>query len=364
MKKLALSVIPLLISCSRSGTSVNPVRKDIIETVYASGKIIPENEYHVYALTNGTVKEKLVEEGDPVLAGAVLYRISNAAPLARLDAAKTLVQQTQENLSAQSRVLNDARFNLESAGAKFKNDSLNYFRLKNLLDQNAASKSTVDNAYTLYTISLNQKKSAEEKYYAMQNELNLALKNAKGQEATAQMDADNYTIKSEYEGIVYQLMKEEGEAVRAGEIVALLGEKSRRVIKLSVDQQDIDKVKKGQEVLLRSDVSGNTIFHATIQRIYPVMNEIDQTFRVDAVFKDAMEQPYVHSSVEANIIIQEKKNALVIPRAAMVAEDSAQVKRDGKVKNVFVKTGVRTLDDVEILSGIDESTEVVIPGQK
>ncbi|CAN5382536.1 efflux RND transporter periplasmic adaptor subunit [soil metagenome] len=364
MKKLSLLVIPLLISCSRSGTSVTPARKDIIETVYASGKIIPENEYHVFALTNGTVKEKLVEEGDNVNAGTVLYKISNEAPLARLDAAKNLVQLTQENLSSQSRVLNDIRFTMESADAKFKNDSVNYFRLKNLLDQNAASKSTVDNAYTLYTISLNQKKSAEEKYYATQNELNVALKNAKGQAATAQTDADNYSIKSEFDGTVYQLLKEAGEAVRAGEIVALLGEKSRRIIRLSVDQQDIDKIKTGQEVLLKSDVAGNEIFHATVSRIYPVMNEADQTFRVDAIFKEATEQNYVHSSVEANIIIQQKKNALVIPRAAMVAEDSAQVKVDGKIRNVFVQTGVRTLDDVEILSGIDESTEVIIPGQK
>ncbi|MEO8085640.1 MAG: HlyD family efflux transporter periplasmic adaptor subunit [Bacteroidota bacterium] len=364
MKKISLLVLPFLISCSRSGTTVSPARKDIIETVYASGKIIPENEYHVYALTNGTVKEKLVEEGDAVLAGAVLYKINNDAPLARLDAAKSLVRHSQENLSDQSRILNDIRLNMESAAAKFTNDSLNYFRLKNLLEQNAASKSSVDNAYTLYSISLNQKKSAAEKYYATQNELGVALKNAKGQAATAQTDADNYTIKSEFDGIVFQLMKEAGEAVRAGEIVALLGEKSRRIIKLSVDQQDIDKIKKGQEVLLRSDVAGNAIFHATIIRIYPVMNEVDQTFRVDAIFKETQEQQFVHSSVEANIIIQEKKNALVIPRAAMVAEDSAQVKVDGKLKNVFVQTGVQTLDDVEILGGLEESSEVIIPGQK
>jgi len=364
MKKIILVVIPFFISCSRSGKVVHPVKKDIIETVYASGKIIPENEYHVFALANGTVKDKAVKEGDVVAAGAVLYRISNEAPAARLEAARTQVQNAQANLSQQSRILNDIKLSLESAKAKFSNDSLNYFRLKNLLEQNAVSKSSVDNAFTAYTISLNQKKSAEEKYYATQNDLNLGLQNAKSQMAAAQSDADNYTIKSEAAGTVFQLMKEEGEAVRAGEIVALLGEKSNRIIRLSVDQQDIDKIKTGQDVLLKADVSGNTVYHASISRIYPVMNEIDQTFRVDAVFNDTVQQNYVHSSVEANIIIQQKKDALIIPRAAMVADDSVQVKQDGKTKNIFVKTGILTLDDVEVLSGLDESTEVIIPTQK
>ena len=101
-----------------------------------------------------------------------------------------------------------------------------------------------------------------------------------------------------------------------------------------------------------------------VVQAYPVMNEIDQTFRVDATFTDSVDQPFVHSSVEANIIIQQKKNALIIPSAAMTADDTVQVKREGKVKNTFIHTGIRTLDEIEVLDGIDEATEVVIPVQK
>jgi HlyD family secretion protein len=361
MKKIFLLFICAAAACSRSGTTVNPVRKDVIETVYASGKIIPENEYRVFALSSGTIKEKAANEGDSVRAGAVLYNISSDAPAARLEAANSLLQNAQENLSSRSRVLNDIRLTMESADIKYKNDSANYFRLKNLFDQNATSKSAVDNAFTTFTISRNQKKSAEEKYYATLAELSVAMKNAKSQAAAARSDFDNYSIRSESSGTVFQLMKEPGEAVRAGEIVALLGETFRRIIRLSVDQQDIGKIKPGQEVLLKADVSGNTVYHASVSRIYPVMNEIDQTFRVDAVFMDTIRQPYVHSSVEANIIISQKKNALIIPRAALVADDSVQVKQDGKTKTIFVETGIRTLDDVEIVRGLDENSRVIMP---
>jgi HlyD family secretion protein len=364
MKKILLFIIPFAAGCSQSGSTVKPQHKDIIETVYASGKIVPLHEYHLFALSSGVIKEKMVKEGDTVSPGTVIYRVDNDAPAARLEAARVQYENSQSNLSEESAVLKDIRLNMESAEAKFKNDSMNYFRLKSLLSQDAVSKSSVDNAYTAYTISLNQKKSAEEKYTAARNDLNVAMHGAKSQLAGAQSEYNNYSIASESSGTVYQLMKEAGEAVRPGEMVALLGESSGRIIRLAVDQQDIDLIAAGQQVLVKTDVTGNAVYHAVVTTIYPVMNEVDQTFRVDAEFKDDVQQPYVHSSVEANIIISEKKNALVIPRAAMIADDSIQVKTGGKVKNVFVKTGIRTLDDVEIISGIDESADVIIASKK
>lgn len=364
MKNFFYAFLILLYSCSKSGNTVKPVRKDIIETVYASGKITSENEYHVFALSNGTVKEKRVKEGDVVSKDQIMYVISNEAPATKLEAAKSNFENAQLNVSSQSRVLNDLKLSMQSAEQKFQNDSLNYFRLKNLLDQNAASKSSVDNAHTAYTISLNQKKSAEEKYFAAVNDLNVAMRNAKSQLASAQTDLDNYFIKSETAGTVFQLMKEVGEAVHTGEVVALVGETSKRTIRLAVDQQDIDKIKTGEEVLLKTDVSGNKIYHAMVTTIFPVMNEIDQTFRVDAVFSDSTLQPYLHGSVEANIIIQQKSHSLVIPRNALVADDSLQVKQDGAIKTIHVQTGILTLDEVEIVTGLDESSLVVIPAGK
>src|SRR6185295_14606064 len=118
MKKLLLVFLPFIISCSRSGKTVNPLRKDIIETVYASGKIIPANEYHVFALSNGTVKEKLVKEGDSVKAGSLLYKINSDASAGRLDAARSMLQNSEANLSPDSRVLNDIKFSMESADVK------------------------------------------------------------------------------------------------------------------------------------------------------------------------------------------------------------------------------------------------------
>src|SRR6266498_1560547 len=336
------TILLLFLSACNHSNIIHPQKKDIVETVYASGKIISNNEYDVYALSGGTVIKKLVKEGDTVNKDEILYVIKNEAPAARLEAARSNYENAKSNLSTQSRVLNDLKLAMQSAETKFINDSLQYFRLKNLLQQNIGTQSNLDAAYTNFVVSKNQQKSAEEKYYSAINDLKVALHNAESQLAGAQTDLNNYFIRSEANGTAFQTYKEVGESVKPNDVVALLGETSQRIIKLAVDQQDIDKIKTGQQVLLKTD----------------------QTFRVDAVFTDSTQQPFIHSSVEANIIIQKKNNVLIIPRNALVADDSVQVKQNGKQKTIAVRTGIHTLDEVEILQGLNESSQVVIPKQQ
>jgi multidrug efflux pump subunit AcrA (membrane-fusion protein) len=359
----SLAAIFLITGCG-SNTIIHPQRKNIVETVYASGKIMADSEYTVYALSPGTVIKKLVKEGDHVKTNQVLYVINNTASAAKLDAANIAYATAKQNLSANSRVLNDLKIAMQNAGIKFSNDSLQYMRLKALWNQNIGTKSALDNAEVQYRTSLNEKRSAREKYYSTVNDLNVSLKNAQSQVAAAQNDYNNYIIRAESDGTIYQTLKEKGEAVKANEAIALLGKSSDRLIRLAVDQEDIDRVKTGQQVLLKTDATGDEIFRARISRIYPTMNEADQTFRVDAVFIGNNSQSFIHTSVEANIIIRQKRQALVIPGQVLLHGDSVKVKQDGHVKTIAVKTGIHTLNDVEILGGLDEQSDVVLPSAK
>ncbi len=359
---LIFSAYVVFTSCSRQSI-IHPQRKDIVETVYASGKIISNNEYNVFALSNGTVIKKLVKEGDAVTKNQILYVIKNDAQSTRFEAAQTNYNIAKANLSAQSRILTDLKISMQSAQTKLSNDSSTYFRLKNLWDENIGTKNNLDAAYTQYILSKNQLRSTQEKYHLTLNDLNLALHTAQSQLTDAQTDLNNYFIRSESSGTVFQTYKEQGETVKPNDIVALLGESSNRIIKLAVDQEDINKIKSGQQVLLRTDITGNKIYHAVITHLYPLMNEADQTFRVDAMFTDTMQQPFIHSSIEANIIIQKKNNVLVIPRAAMIADDSVQVKQNAKTKTIAVQTGINTLDETEIVKGLNESSQVLLPAQ-
>jgi HlyD family secretion protein len=338
---------------------VFPERKDIIETVYASGKIISKNEYQLSSLCNGTIIKKLVLDGDSVKKGQLLYVISNEAASERYNAALKNYHVVSSNLSEQSPLLKDLKLSLQNAALRCSNDSITYYRYKSLFAQDIGTRSNLENVYTSYQLSLNQKKIAEQKYYTALNDLDVSHSNARSQLTAANKELKEYFIRSEHEGVVYQTFKEAGETVYPNEVVALMGENNNPVIRLAVDQQDINRLRTGQQVLLQTDVSGNTIYEATVSYIYPVMNEQDQTFRVDAQFVQKSGPSFIHSSVEANIIVQKKNKALILPRNALTGNDSVWVLVKKNRKKVGIQTGITTLDHVEILAGLDEKTPVV-----
>src|SRR6185312_15687994 len=127
---LFLAAVLFVLSGCGGNSTVHPQRKNIIETVYASGKIMADSEYTVYALNPGTVIKKLVNEGDRVEKNQVIYEINNSAPAARLDAANMAYSKAKEDLSSNSRILADLKIAMQNADLKFSNDSLQYSRLK------------------------------------------------------------------------------------------------------------------------------------------------------------------------------------------------------------------------------------------
>jgi len=355
-------IIPSWMSCNHA-TIIYPEKKDIIETVYASGKIISGNEFKLAALSNGTIIKKLVRDGDTIRKGQLLYIVNNEGAGERYTAALKNYRVTVANLSSQSPLLKNLELALQNAALKCTNDSITYYRYKNLFAQNIGTRSNLDNVYTIYQLSLNEKKIAEQKYYTTVNDLEVSQSNARSQLTAANKDLKEYFIRSEHDGVVFQTFKEAGETVYTNEVVALMGEESNPVIRLAVDQQDISKIRTGQQVVLQTDVSGNTIYEAVVSYVYPVMNEQDQTFRVDAVFSKKQAPSFIHSSVEANIIIQKKNKALILPRSALAGNDSVwvQVKKDRK--KVAIQTGITTLEHVEIIAGLDEKTPVVLTSE-
>jgi multidrug efflux pump subunit AcrA (membrane-fusion protein) len=64
------------------------------------------------------------------------------------------------------------------------------------------------------------------------------------------------------------------------------------------------------------------------------------------------------TQLQANIKINDKKNALVIPTEFLLPGDFILSKNKQKFK---VSIGIRTSEWVEILSGIDEATTILFP---
>ena len=233
-----------------------------------------------------------------------------------------------------------------------------------MLDANAVTKAQFDQAALAYEISGNDLKSAKEAYTKTKDQLAVELKNAQSSLAASGLDYSNYNVKSLLDGVVYDTYKDLGEAVRRNDLVALVGEKGAKLLELSVDQSDISKIKLGQEVVVKMDVTGSKIYKARVSKVYPNMNTNDQSFKVEAQFSEDYDFSFVHASVEANIILASKENALIIPRNVMNASDEVEVKSMGVNKKVKIKKGLENLEFVEVVEGLNEADEVVIPQTK
>jgi HlyD family secretion protein len=358
-KLLIVCIVPALIGCDTASV-IYPTRKDIVETVYASGKIVPQNEHWLSAQKTGIIIKKLVDDGDTVTRGQLLYVINDYVADKRFAAAVASYNAITYNLSPSSPVLQDLQLALHNAEVQLKNDSTNYVRWRNLWEHDIGTKSNLDKSYSQFLVSRNDKQIAEQKYYSLLRDLQTSRRISRSELSSARKNFDDIYIRSDANGIAYRTLKETGELVKDNETLVLLGDECDHIIRLSVDQEDIDKIRVGQQILLEVDAIESEVFEASVTFISQVMNELDQTFRVEARFNPPVNQGFIYTSVEANIIVDKRKKALVLPRTALIAGDSILVRENGREKKVAVQLGISTLDHVEVLSGVRENTAVLV----
>ena len=118
------------------------------------------------------------------------------------------------------------------------------------------------------------------------------------------------------------------------------------------------RLKLKQEVLVSMDSYKNQTFEATIDKIYPIMDERSRTFKIEAHFVNPPQKLYPNLSAEANIVIQTKKNTLIIPKSYLMKDDSVLVDENVKRK---VKIGLSDYQKVEILEGLKAEETIYKP---
>jgi multidrug resistance efflux pump len=358
----ALVLVSTLVvaGCNRS-KPIHATHKTITEAVYASGFVAARNLYKVYALTDGNIVAKYHVAGDSVNEGDALFRVQSDGSTAKLSANSSAYKLAIENAKDNSPVLQDLQIRIRSAETVLANDQNSYNRMKSMYDAGAVSKTQLDQASTALEVSKNNLQSAKEIYTRTKEQLKVDAQNAQALVATSGQDLSNYILKALIKGQVYETYKELGEAVKRNDAVALVGESGSKYLQLAVDQQDIGRVKVGQEVVVKMDISSDKIYKARVTKVYPNMNSNNQSFRVDADFIEDPGLQFINASVEANIVLATKDNALVLPRQAVNAKDEVLVKSLGTNKTVKIQKGLVNMSDVEVLSGVKEEDEIVLP---
>ncbi len=345
--------------CKQKQKEVHPEMKMLTAAVYASGTLVPEQEYKVVSSVDGYLVDALVKEGDTVHTGQLLFKVSSDIRNAQEQGAVALVQKTIPTVTDNAPMLRELQGRIEVAHIKMQQDSLQYARYKALYDQKAISQSNYEKIYLQYQSSLKDYQNLRQQYQQQRLSGDIQLQQAKNQLAVAAAQSSVGNLKSFVNGIVYDVYKKTGDLINPNQPVALIGAGSMYA-KLLVDEDDLDKVYKGQQVLISMDAFPDKVFKAHISKVYPLLNKVEQSFRADAVLDEPVPVSMYGLNLEANIVVTDKKNVLAIPRGAVMKGDSVWVKDNGEKKKVKIQKGVEDESWVEVRSGLTESSTVIV----
>jgi RND family efflux transporter MFP subunit len=356
-KALGLSSIAaMFFSCSSDQSYIQPETQHIATFVYASGIVKSKNQYTVYPRVTGTIEEIHAREGDSVKRGQLILTLSNeVARLQQNNAA--LAYENSAIRNNQSRI-DELKLAAANAYEKYLLDSLLFIKQQKLYDQQIGSAIELEQRKVAFVSSKSTWQTAELRYRDQLRQLKFGAEQSQNNLRISEKQSADFEIKSEINGRVYQLPKRKGELVTPQTPVAIIGDAGRFVIEIQVDEFDIAKIDLGRTVYVHMDSYKDQVFTARITRIIPIMNERTKSFTVEAEFDDAPSILYPNLTVEANILIDEKPQALVIPVAYLTDSNTVKLLSGEWVK---VVTGLRNFEKVEILSGIDAQAKLIKP---
>lgn len=359
MKKAAIIIINgiLLYSCN-SKEEVNPIKKDIKELIFASGQIEWDNSYNLTAQTDGVLLSADFEVGDVVQKGGIIAKIDNELNAVNLETSQKQIAITNENISLNSPALIQVEQNIQLAESKYLQDKKQAERYERLNKQNIGSRVEYENA------QLNAK-SALINLTNLKKQYAVILQQAKQQHIATSSQLKSNKIIKKYNsieitenGTIIKKLKSNGDYIRKGEVIAVIADAKKTEAVLNIDENSIDKIKKGQPVFIKLNSNKNKVYTGRISEILATFDNQSQSFICKVVFENPIQNSIFGTQLEANILVGEKKNALLIPRNYIGFGNKVRIK--GKDENVVVKTGIISTEYVEILNGISENS-ILLP---
>lgn len=360
--KRSIQIISILfvlffVSC-KNKSETTPIIQDIKELVFASGELEWDNSYNLTAQTDGVLLNANFEVGNKVLKGIVLANIDNKTNEINTQIANEQLAIANENLTLNAPQIQQLEQNIQFAESKYKQDKIQAERWERLRQQEIGSKVEYENA------QLNTKNSLSN-LNALQKQKLQILQQAKVQQVAVKGQLQNSQVIKKYNqiivtesGTIIKKLKTKGDYVRKGEVIAVIADEHKVEAILNVDENNIGKIEIGQAVFIQLNTDKNKIHNGKISEILSAFDEQTQSFICKVTFDTTLNSTLFGTQLEANILVGEKKNALLIPREYMGYGNKVTVK--GKEQSIIIKSGIVSTDYVEVLEGLTK-TDVLMP---
>lgn len=374
--------------------------KTITEKVSASGSVQPVTEVRLAPEVSGEIRELLIEEGDSVQQGQLLVKIRPDIWLSQLERAEAALNQQRANLVS-------SEASLAAAQATFMRAEQDFERQKKLYEEKVISEAEWQLAQQTYKVAENELKSARQSVEAAR----YIVRSSEASVREARENVQLTNVVAPMTGIVSKLDVKKGERVvgtqtMAGTEMMRIADLNVMEVRVDVNENDIVRVHVGDTALIDVDAysAQEKIFKGIVTLIANTANEKTTTdaiteFEVRILilkssYQDLIDEgntypfrPGMTASVE--ILTTRKENVLAVPLASVTTRNPAEMgqqedgdpqqvsnqsgspmpRREDKVvlfvndngvaRMMEVKTGISDYDNIEILSGISDTVEVV-----
>ena len=400
---IALVVANLTMDTSNSvsAQSDEVTRRDLTETVSASGRIQPKTKVNITSEINGEIVDLLVREGDRVNTGDLLVVLDTIQLRTDVDQARYAVEEIDARLEG-------GRSNLEQAQEE-------HNRQSSLFDRNLTSETQYNNAKYSYLGA----KSTYEAMMAQAKQLQTRYEKQRDY-------LDKAKIIAPMDGVITFLDCEEGEIAAAqtgfsqGRTLMIISNLDIFEVEVEVDETEINKIELNQFVEIEVDAFPDTSFNGEVVEIGNTAissgyGSQDQStnFRVKVIFIDPLVKLRPGMSATVDITSSVRDDVLTIPYSAVVMrsfnldslerarvemaaesgstvvtdvhaaevtdsvtdkqndekqyskeEEREELKgvfviRDGKALFVQVETGIADQKNIEVVSGLNEKDSVI-----
>lgn len=283
------------------------------------------------------VKEESVPQNVEYTASVEAYKTNNITTSTMNRIKKILVDVGSRVSAGQTVVILDD-VNIEQMKIRLQNKKVDLDRAQELFNIGGGTKQSVDQLRTEYEASLRSYRNMIE----------------------------NTTLLSPISGVVTARNYDNGDMTSQNPILTIEQIEPVKVI-LNVSEQDFTKIHNGLPVTVKLDVYGNEEFSGKVSLIHPTIDPRTRTFQVEINItnKDNRVRPGMFARVSATFGVQ---NHVVVPDRAIVKQSGSgnkyvYVYKDGKVQFNKVELGQRLGNRYELISGVDNNSQVVIEGQ-
>ena len=347
-------------------------RTPILHSLRLAGAFRPYQEVDVHAKVAGYIRRIFVDVGDQVRSGQVLAILEVPELNAQVMGAKAELQRSQDAIQR-------AQSEIERAQSEYSADHAAFTRLKQASDARPGlvAEQELDDAQAKDLGSRAQVSSARS-----------ALAEAESQHSIAEASLGRLSaleayshITAPFSGVVTKRYADTGALIQAGTAsdtqsmpVVQLGEWSRLRLVVPVPESAVSQLHLGSTVQVHVSAL-NRDFQGQVARFAEALNDETRTMHTEIDVNNVDGTLVEGMYAEAEMVLDEDKNALTIPVQAVERNTSGAsvliVDSEAQIEEREVKLGTEGSDRVEILSGLRENDRVVVgrrgefrPGEK